>query len=91
MSMPGIETSPIANHFTGRGIPAIVYYYYYFIIIIILYITLDLGLNTRLMSGIQLRQMIPTNWNASSRGLRPSVLIVSFLKSITAILLLWSN
>jgi hypothetical protein len=43
-------------------------------------------LNTHLLSGIQLHQLIPTNWNASNRGLRPSVLIVSFLKSITATL-----
>jgi hypothetical protein len=40
---------------------------------------------------IQLCQQIPTNWNASSRGLRPPVLIVSFLESITAILLLWRS
>jgi hypothetical protein len=33
-------------------------------------------------------QLMPTWWNESSRGLRPSVLIVSFLTSITAILLL---
>jgi hypothetical protein len=32
---------------------------------------------------------MPTSWNACSRGLRPSVLIVSFLKSTTFILFLW--
>jgi hypothetical protein len=48
-------------------------------------------MNTRLLSGIQLRQLMPTSWNASSRGLWPCVLTVSFLKSITTILLLWRN
>jgi hypothetical protein len=50
-----------------------------------------LNLNMRALSGIQLRQLMPTSWNASSRGLRPSVLIVSFLKSISLILLLWRS
>jgi hypothetical protein len=55
-----------------------------------LYIILvHLSLNMRPLSGIQLRQLMTTSWNASSRGLRASVLIVSFLKSITVILLLW--
>jgi hypothetical protein len=40
----------------------------------------DLSLNTRLLSGIQLRQLMPTNWNASNRSLRPSVVIVFFPK-----------
>jgi hypothetical protein len=35
--------------------------------------------------------IMQTSWNASSRGLRPSVLIVSFLEPITVILLPWRN
>jgi hypothetical protein len=37
------------------------------------------------LSGIQLRQLMPTSWNISSRVLQPSVLNVSFFKSITVI------
>jgi hypothetical protein len=51
----------------------------------------DLSLNIRPLSGIQLCQLMPTCWNASSRGLRPPVLIVVFLRSITFILLLWRS
>jgi hypothetical protein len=40
------------------------------------------------LSGSLLRQLMATGSKASSRGLRPSVLTVSFLKSITTLLLL---
>jgi hypothetical protein len=36
-------------------------------------IKLDLRLNTSPLSRIQLQYLIPTSWNTSSRGLRPSV------------------
>jgi hypothetical protein len=48
-------------------------------------------MNTRPLSGIQLRQLVVTSWNTSSRDLRPSVLSFSFHKSITAILLHWTS
>jgi hypothetical protein len=42
-------------------------------------------------SAIQLSQLMPISWNALSRRFRPTILIVFFLKSITAILLLWRS
>jgi hypothetical protein len=39
------------------------------------------------LSGIQLRQLIPTTWNASSRDLRPYGLTIPLFKSITDIII----
>jgi hypothetical protein len=46
-----------------------------------------LSLNTPLFFRIVLRLLMPTSWNASSRSLLLSVLIVCFFKSITVTLL----
>jgi hypothetical protein len=49
---------------------------------------LNLSSNTRPLSGIQLCQLISETQEAFSRGLRPSVLFVSLLKSVATIPLL---
>jgi hypothetical protein len=58
-----------------------------------LYNKLDLSLNACPLSRNKLLMLMLmlTSWSVSSRGLRSSVLIVSFLKSVTAILLLWRS
>jgi hypothetical protein len=57
----------------------------------ILHLTLEPSLIVPLIFGIQLLLLISTNYNTSSRSLRPSLLVISFVKSIRVILLLWCS